>query len=1068
MRKFLKWSAIIGVLLLTIPFVALTIGTLLIDDAMILSKLDELIEKQTGGRFDAQSLKINLLGEISLHDVKFFSPTDTVGFSNGGGVVAEPDVSFRELQIRYNPWALLTWKIHISNVELLGPTVSYSHEQDPVVAISAYRSQHYPTTEDQAEPASEQTSIPDMLAALSVPVRIELTNLGFSDFNLLAKLKGAAPIVVNNLNLNIGASAFASSADLRVRLHGKRISVTPHALSNPDFTTEMSLQVHPRSDSITLKRSIIKFMDLLSVKTSGTITFAKDDKIKYDLKHQTHIDLNKMDALAQLVPNLPTLLGTVDLDVATLSGEFDAMVPPVQQIPDAIAIALKLHDVSAHLPAENVYVNGLTSDLTITKAKDVADVAAQVKLLINSVVANNPNPQVAAVQAGNIDLNLNTRADVSQRNGDIEAKFAIGSALAVTSDGDKIETSLQLSSNGKTNGPSGSLSIDSELKDLARAHIDVSCEAECRDVSINKAVAVNSFAEVYAFTRPLVQKFVMLQYLPDSVKGALTIAGQGKITSDTNPLETAKFLESAKVNATANVNLLDFHASLPKIKTAVGGLNLMVGVEADTRNARISLEQNFATLLLPLKGKQRNQDQAIQINRQSLATKLNAKLGAGNTFAAAARKASVKLLSTIKVAEVNVPGVLPQPVRDLQLVLDSSVLRGERIKLEELSVLVPDLGVRAIMDGTAAMDAAGRPSNLLAELRVDTDQSLLGKMDSSFATTGQVALESEFKSADFQDLTIEGKLSLNDFSLGVGAEDPNKTLFVVQAADGIVPFSQTISLKEPAPVAKILNDAAADKNVLTNPTDDELQASINDYEVKNADLMRGKLSKITLSDYGNVRPFQLSNQPISISYLSFKDLEFSNIELDINIAQNVFALNNYMLEFLGGKIQGSVQLVFAKKPVGLRSALHITGLNTRKLLDRLPKAKRRARQFMFDSSPYLDATAHIDYDILYQDILGGIELTSIGKEQLRTVLYFLDPDDKNKTISDIKRALYFGDVKLVKIPINNGLIGLEVDLRLLSAPIPTPKLQRFPLATLVENFMKQSNDQQTTDDTTVH
>jgi hypothetical protein len=44
------------------------------------------------------------------------------------------------------------------------------------------------------------------------------------------------------------------------------------------------------------------------------------------------------------------------------------------------------------------------------------------------------------------------------------------------------------------------------------------------------------------------------------------------------------------------------------------------------------------------------------------------------------------------------------------------------------------------------------------------------------------------------------------------------------------------------------------------------------------------------------------------------------------------------------------------------------------------------------------------------------------------------------------------------VPIRNGEIGLEVNLRLLAAPIPTPKLQGFPIAKLINNFREQGEN----------
>jgi hypothetical protein len=43
----------------------------------------------------------------------------------------------------------------------------------------------------------------------------------------------------------------------------------------------------------------------------------------------------------------------------------------------------------------------------------------------------------------------------------------------------------------------------------------------------------------------------------------------------------------------------------------------------------------------------------------------------------------------------------------------------------------------------------------------------------------------------------------------------------------------------------------------------------------------------------------------------------------------------------------------------------------------------------------------------------------------------------------------------VSVPIKNGEIGIDVDVRVLSAPIPTPKLTKFPISQLIDNVKDQ-------------
>jgi hypothetical protein len=188
------------------------------------------------------------------------------------------------------------------------------------------------------------------------------------------------------------------------------------------------------------------------------------------------------------------------------------------------------------------------------------------------------------------------------------------------------------------------------------------------------------------------------------------------------------------------------------------------------------------------------------------------------------------------------------------------------------------------------------------------------------------------------------------------------------------------------------------------------------------------------------------------------NLSIENIEVDLELTQNQLAINNAVASFLGGKLHADFKLAFDERPTSIKTSFHATRINTEKLVKTVPGLRKKSKNILSSSNPLIDAAAHLNYDLRTGDMQGGLSITSIGKDQLRMILYYIDPGDRDATISAIKTALNFGDVKLVSVPIKNGEIGLDVNLRLLSAPIPTPKLQGFPIAKLINNFREQGED----------
>jgi hypothetical protein len=130
-------------------------------------------------------------------------------------------------------------------------------------------------------------------------------------------------------------------------------------------------------------------------------------------------------------------------------------------------------------------------------------------------------------------------------------------------------------------------------------------------------------------------------------------------------------------------------------------------------------------------------------------------------------------------------------------------------------------------------------------------------------------------------------------------------------------------------------------------------------------------------------------------------------------------------------------------------------------LDGFPKLKRNAAAWNLMADPNIAGTLALGVDLSNRELNGRIELTEIGLEQLRMLLYYLDPKQKDPSIKSIIQILnaskLIAGIDRVSIPIESGLIDVIIDMRVVGAPIPLPKIRQFPIGTLITNLISEQN-----------
>jgi hypothetical protein len=418
---------------------------------------------------------------------------------------------------------------------------------------------------------------------------------------------------------------------------------------------------------------------------------------------------------------------------------------------------------------------------------------------------------------------------------------------------------------------------------------------------------------------------------------------------------------------------------------------------------------------------------------------------------------------------------LPKPLLANSFALSIYAQDLSKIVIKKIEATVPSLGVLLLSTASADINDQKQPQNIEVDLTASIKPQNITPGMAAIEASGEAQTEISIRSQDLKQIIVEGKSSLDKFFLKIPPPKESSTetpLVSVENMNGSFPFTQRINLddfiKKPTPTVANLDtstnvvDNTTQKNSVeitkaaddtTNPMPLTLEDKIFSYLGKYKDSQALADNRMRAESYLDVRPSTLKTVPISIDRVSIKELSMTDFEIDADLGQNMFSLNQIVFGLLGGKVQGSLQLTFDTVLRKIRITGQATELDTRKLADSFPKLRDKINSIsLLGSSPYIDGTIRLIYDAPSGDIGGGLEVTRIGKDQMNAILLFVDPEEANPTISTMRKALSIGEVRQVSVPIKNGQIGLDLDVRLLMAPIPTPKLQRFPLAQLVRNF----------------
>ncbi len=856
-----------------------------------------------------------------------------------------------------------------------------------------------------------------------------------------------------------------------------RVVPPTNPLSQARGELQVEIKTHQQFQNIEIVRWDLSMLAASRHQLSGSISFPDDnfDTIRLDLSQSLVVVLDELSSMLQTFLPGAKLAGSMRMTNAQVRGDIrprafdpaheDFILPDVQ-------MAGGLSNLSVLLPQWGFALKPTNADLKVNTQNVLGESQLDFKgsLAVPSLSAKPPTgDQTFQID----DLSATIDGQVSYPKLAIpkmEAKLSwrglTAEAAGMKVSGVPLEMEVSADASPKLRQLKAGVYVD--IQHLVNSRLKLDCSDACLKSKTEFSFSVPQVANVVKLLEPSLKPKIPAQFLPQNVVGRL----EGKLFVDADIpsfkiTNLQEFVDAAKIDYKAEINTKSLDLEVPFYSLAIRGYSNRLSLDGSLRESRLDFSQALNALAGALPAANAvSTAQTFAVKGMTTKLGLELKTDSGFQLATPLQKFSLKFDAESVLAAIDAQGLLPfsvvRPAFKLKGRLDSL----KSLAIQNLSFGLPQLGTKLTMTLHSEFNENKFPSKIRSRLALDIDAAKSSDHIDFLQSSGSFSSHLDVISDDMDLVALSGKLVLDEFDLAVkNASLPEKNLFEVGRASGSMPLTQDIWLsKLPLPESvraglgfKTSETSLAKKAAEPVSQDEALDLSsvMDSYFERTADVLSDKQNKIVEVDYQNMRTFFKNRQPIRIKKLAAAGIVISDLLLDMELRQNWFAVNQFAMNILDGKIDGSFQLAFDPLPQVLQTSVHMTRLNSRRLLDAYPELKKNRNDQDFSTQPYIDGTTHLRMDLKNSDMSGGIEFTTIGKEQLRMILFFLDPLEQNPSLGLVRQSLKVGNVNLVRMPIKNGEIGIDVDLSVFGVPLPIPEVRRIPLAKVIDDYKRQ-------------
>ncbi len=904
---------------------------------------------------------------------------------------------------------------------------------------------------------------------------------------------------------------------LNIDLVTKATKFSTPALNYNDLASDVRVRLGLTEDlkGIKIEGINVDLANALSYELGGLVGVSDGSLSRFDLhlNQDLQVDLAEIGKFSRpFVPGLEAE-GEIALEDFTIEGSLEpsklaAVATEGGQLPN-VSMRLWLRDVKGGLPGLGLEMAPLSTEISLQVAPAVASNSSQIDLGVDFDLPRllfKKDSGLGPVTAGVHGLTTKVVGRVLWPDKvvpifkvDVEADrvVAFGPKIA------KVDVPLvvDIDAQGRQDLSRLALTTNAELSGLAAFSAMVDCQNACQQLKANVDANVASFTKIHAILTSMADTLKLGVFMPEKMQGKADFKLVARAhLPDPRTTKTDELIKRADLKFDVKADVLGMGVTLPFDSLKLSEGETQVTLTGDLHDQRFGFQQKFSKLSL-VHPKPDAPPMPVEIGQFNFTTTVTNQLPSPidlNKVPDLLRGVGTDVVSRLNIGQVNVGGTLPRPITNFSFDTKIHQFGLSDIKIQDLNIKVPDFGAALSMTADTKVDQEFLPTNMKLNLKSTVTHAGDEGLAEGMSTRGKASFELSMNSKNMRNMAVNGAAKFDHFSVSIPAKEPGKSAaFIVEDVDGEIPFRQDLLLPDLKEIKKRAAEkklevkkavvTATDKgakvdkaaNVVPeiavtdedsgrqrpkiNTEDTLVTKAMDQFLKKNDTSMPKDANMMAMVDYSAIKPFYPDRRPISIKRIDVANLEVTNMELDMELRQSLFTLNQFLMDFLGGKIEGDFKVAFdtteadpTKIPKKLWTSVHMTRLDTRKLIERFPNLRGKAASWDIFASPYIDATIHILFDISSSDISGDVEISSIGKEQLKMMLFYVDPYEQNPTIRDIRGALNIGEVRRVSIPLRNGEVGMDVDVRVLAAPIPTPKLQRFPIRQILQNFKDQA------------